>query len=321
MVRQFEAQALGIAPDKRALADSYVRRLSNEIASKPCRNRIPSTKITPVMRIQSTKAPLMALGLALMAACNRSEEPPPAGPGGGAAPSAVAGRAPYREVTPGAWGRITGTIDVEGGRTADTTVIATHDQETCGDTLLLRTLDYDAGVVGSIVWLEEVRSGKALPVERRYELVNERCRLTPETQAVMMGGTLNVRSLDPAEHRLRLVIAPHRKPNAVISLYTPGQTIPVQNLLRIPGRIGITCDRHPWTHGWVLVFDHPYFTQTREGGAFALDSVPPGKYRLVAWHSRYGSVEQPITVGPNAEAKATLKFEVVSKAETKATDN
>ena len=268
------------------------------------------------MRLQSPGAPLLALGLALLAACNRSEEPPPAGPGGGAAPSAVAGRPPYREVMPAAWGRITGSVDVDGGRTADTTILPTHDQETCGDTLLLRMLDYDAGVMGSIVWLEDVRNGKTLPVERRYELLNERCRLMPETQAVVTGGTLNIRSLDPAEHRLRLILAPKTKPR-LISLYTAGQTIPVQNILKNPGRIAITCDRHPWTHGWVLVFDHPYFVRTGEGGAFALDSVPPGNYRLVAWHNRFGSVEQPVTVTANGEAKVSLKFDVLPKSDAK----
>lgn len=268
------------------------------------------------MRIQSSGAPLLALGLAVFSACNRGEDPPPAGPGGGAAPSAVVGRAPYREVMPASWGRVSGSVDVDGGRTADTTIIPTHDEETCGDTLLLRTLDYDAGVLGSIVWLEELRAGKPLPLERRYELVNERCRLVPRTQAVVTGGTLNIRSLDRAEHRLRLVIAPRTKPHSIISLYTVGQIVPLQNVLRNPGRITVTCDRHPWTHGWVLVFDHPYFAQTGAGGAFAFDSVPPGDYRLVAWHGRYGSVEQRISVKADAEATASLKFAVLTAPDT-----
>lgn len=208
------------------------------------------------------------------------------------------------------WGRVSGSIDVEGGRTADTTVAPTHDQPTCGDTLSFRTLEYDGGVIGSVVWLEDVRTGKALPVERRYELVNERCLVQPQTQAVVAGGTLNVRSLDPVEHRMRLVAAARPRQHAIISLYTAGQVVPVQNSLRNPGRVALTCDRHPWTHAWVLAFDHPYFTRTGAGGMFLLDSVPPGKYRLVAWHSRYGSVQQQVTVTANGETKASMKFMV-----------
>lgn len=208
---------------------------------------------------------------------------------------------------------MTGSVDVDGGVTADTTVVPTHDMDTCGESLTLRKLEYDDGVVGSIVWLEEIRTGKAMPVQRRYELLNEKCLLLPATQAVVTGGTINLKTLDVAAHRIRLVKPPETKPRSIVSLYTVGQVVPVQNMLRMPGRIAVTCDRHPWTHGWILIFDHPYFAQTGAGGRFTLDSVPPGNYRLVAWHGRYGSVEQPVTVTANGEAKASLKFLTVAK--------
>ena len=255
--------------------------------------------------------PMLALALTL-AACNRGEEPPPAGYQGGVAPSSATNRAPYRQAMPAAWGKVTGFVDVDGGKTADTTIFPTHDRETCGDTLSFRTLEYDAGVLGAIVWLEDVRTGKALPIERRYELLNEQCQLIPRTQAVVAGGTINLKTLDAAPHRIRLVKAPETRPRSIVSLYTVGQVVPVQNLLRNPGRIAVTCDRHPWTHGFILVFDHPYFAQTGAGGSFTLDSVPPGNYRLIGWHGRYGSVEQRVVVTANTEAKASLKF-VVAK--------
>jgi len=272
------------------------------------------TKITPVNRIPIGAVAGLTVALALLSSCQRREEdPPPAGAGGGASPSFVSDRPAYRETMPASWGRVRGSLDVDGGHTADTIVLPTHDQKTCGDTLSFRTLEYDAGVVGSVVWLEDVRTGKAMPLERRYELLYERCLITPRTQAVVTGGTLNVRSLDDAGHRLRLVVAPGVRPQSIISLHTAGQVVPVQNLLRKPARIALTCDRHPWTHGWVLVFDHPYYAETHAGGSFLMDSVPPGNYRLVAWHNRFGSVEQPVTVTANAETKASLKFVVVTK--------
>ena len=257
------------------------------------------------------------LAFAAVLACSRGDEQPPAGYQGGIAPSAVSGRSPYREVMPASFGRVTGIVDVDGGKTADTTVFPTHDNQVCGDSLSFRTLEYDGGVVGSIVWLEDARTGKVLPLDRRYELLNERCHLLPRTQAVVAGGTLNLRTLDQAEHRIRLVKVPAQT-RSIVSLYTSGQVVPVQNMLRNPGRIAVTCDRHPWTHGWVLVFDHPYFETTGAGGGFTIDSVPAGTYRLVAWHGRYGSVEQPVTVTANGEAKATLKFAIAKDTSRRA---
>jgi hypothetical protein len=87
-----------------------------------------------------------------------------------------------------------------------------------------------------------------------------------------------------------------------------GQVVPVEDILAKAGRVAVTCDRHPWTRGWILVFDHPYFVQSGKGGSFVLDSVPPGRYRLIAWHERFGSVEQQIAVTANAETKAPLRF-------------
>jgi hypothetical protein len=268
-----------------------------------------------VNRIRKTTTLAFALVAAagLATGCSKSEDQPPAGIMGGQAPSSVSDRPPYRAITRSAWGRVTGSIDVDGGVTADTIVVPTHDMDTCGDSLTLRTLQYDDGVVGSIVWLEDVRSGKSMPLQRRYELLNEKCQLYPSTQAVVTGGTINLKTLDAVAHRIRLVKAPETKPRSIVSLYTVGQVVPVHNMLRTPGRISVTCDRHPWTHGWILIFDHPYFTQSGGGGEFALDSVPPGNYRLVAWHARYGSVEQPLTVTANGEAKASLKFATVAK--------
>lgn len=227
---------------------------------------------------------------------------------GGVAPGSGPKRVRYRPMPVTSWGRITGSVEVEGDRPKDTTVVLHYDQKTCGDSLVDRTIEYDDGLVGAIVWLEDIKTGKALPVERRYEITNERCALIPRAQGVMMGGTLNVRSLDTAAHRTRLRLEPERRPKQIVSLHMSGAVVPVEDVIAKPGRIMVTCDRHPWTRGWILVFDHPYFVHSAKGGDFALDSVPPGRYRLIAWHERFGSVEQQVAVTANGETKAPLRF-------------
>jgi hypothetical protein len=232
---------------------------------------------------------------------------------GGTAPGTGPKRPTYKPSPITGWGRITGSIEVDGDRPKDTIVVLTHDQKTCGDSLVDRTIDYDDGLAGAIVWLEDIHTGKAMPVERRYELTNERCLLIPRTQAAAVGGTLNIRSLDTAEHRNRLRVEPARRPKALVSLHMSGQVVPVEDVLAKPGRVAVSCDRHPWTRAWLLVFDHPYFVQSVKGGDFAIDSIPPGRYRLIAWHERFGSVEQQVAISANAETKAPLKFKSPGK--------
>ena len=62
------------------------------------------------------------------------------------------------------------------------------------------------------------------------------------------------------------------------------------------GVLHLSCDVHPWTHAWVAVFDHPYYGITGRDGAFALDSVPPGRYAIHAWHPRLGAVVDSVTI-------------------------
>ena len=56
---------------------------------------------------------------------------------------------------------------------------------------------------------------------------------------------------------------------------------------RLRGMIQIQVkQQHPWTRGFIAVFESPYYAVTDDSGAFQIDSVPPGKYHLLAWHER-----------------------------------
>jgi hypothetical protein len=36
----------------------------------------------------------------------------------------------------------------------------------------------------------------------------------------------------------------------------------------------------------VLVLDNPFFASPGTDGRFTIDGIPPGQYRIVAWHER-----------------------------------
>ena len=47
------------------------------------------------------------------------------------------------------------------------------------------------------------------------------------------------------------------------------------------------CDTHIHMNGWMLGLPHPYFDVSDRNGAFSIEDIPPGKYKLIAWHEGY----------------------------------
>jgi hypothetical protein len=231
----------------------------------------------------------------------RAETPPP--------PVIPVPSEPYRAVQVLDDGWVTGTVRVVGEVPADTVVTPTMDQRVCGTRIVERTVQRTGDrLAGVVVWLTDVRTGKELPLQRRFEVRNEKCLLEPRVQAVVAGGTLNVRSADRLVHRTR--IARHGSGEALTVIYQNdfGQVVPDDRVLSRPGLLDLTSDVHPWTRAFVAVFDHPYFAVTGRDGAFELDEVPPGRYTLAAWHERFGKVERPVTVTAGDRAVVDVVF-------------
>src|SRR4029078_11505038 len=94
---------------------------------------------------------------------------------------------------------------------------------------------YGNDVIGIVVWIEGLRAGKPLPIERRFEIANDRCLLVPEVQTAIAGGTLNVQNLDATEHRTRITRRDGGEVVATIRETDEGQVVPNEHILQKPG--------------------------------------------------------------------------------------
>jgi plastocyanin len=70
-----------------------------------------------------------------------------------------------------------------------------------------------------------------------------------------------------------------------------------------PGRVDVFCSIHTSMHCIVLVLENPYFATTDDNGNYKILNVPPGKYKLKAWHERLPADEREITVPTNGEVR------------------
>ncbi len=261
-----------------------------------------------------TRAALVAV--ALIVGCGDGEEPRRASRPDSliapvVVPSEFGGNAPsYVTIDVTRGGRIAGRIEAGNDAPIDSIVRPGSDHDVCGtafvDSTIRRT---DGGVADAVVWLTDARSGKPLPLARRFELEHRRCRLLPRVQAVIAGGTLNLLSNDRAQHQSRFIRSAGAATVAVVGQYDDGQVVPLEEVLAYPGRIEVRCDRHPWTRAWLLAFDHPYYAITDRNGTFAMDSIPIGRYRLMSWHERLGVVEREVVVRADSTTAIVIRFE------------
>jgi plastocyanin len=77
-----------------------------------------------------------------------------------------------------------------------------------------------------------------------------------------------------------------------------------------PGRVDVYCSIHANMHCIVLVLENPYFTSTDAHGRYAITNVPPGKYKLKAWHERLPADEKEIVVPTNGEVRVDFTLTI-----------
>jgi hypothetical protein len=216
---------------------------------------------------------------------------------------------PYQAVAVSGGVKLMGTVDFDGVLPSDTVIQLPPDAAGCGQRITdHRVQRTGTRIGGAIVWITDIRSGKALPMGRRFELANQDCMLTPQVQAVVAPATLNIVSDDVALHRDRIVNVGTGELEGIAPFNDNGEVVPFDRVLDTTEQLEVTCDLHPWAKAWILVLDHPYYATSEKAGTFSIDDVPPGTYHVKAWHPLLGTAEQTVTVAAGRPASIALRI-------------
>lgn len=235
----------------------------------------------------------------------------PRSPGDGVAPrpAVIAPAAqPYKIVPVAGGGTIAGTVDFEGTAPVAAVVRPSADQKVCGYSVVETKVTLSGTRVGgAVVWLTDIRSGKGFPLERRFDLTNDGCTLDPFVQVISTNSTLNVGNDDRTLHTNRFINVGTGEIAAVAPFNDDGEVVPVDRF-KEAAEIEVVCEQHPWTHAWIAVLDHPYYAQTAANGTFSIDGIPPGRYRVRAWHPSLGYADDSVTVGAGLQANVAFRI-------------
>lgn len=215
---------------------------------------------------------------------------------------------PYKVAPVSAGGTINGTVDFEGTPPTPEVIRPSLDQNVCGNSIVAKNVSLSGTrVAGAVVWLTDIRTGKAFPMERRYDLTNDGCTLDPYVQVMSTTGTLNVTNDDRTLHTNKFINVGTGQIAGVAPFNDDGEVVPVDRF-KEPAEIEVVCEQHPWTHAWIAVLDHPYYAQTATNGTFSIDGIPAGKYHVRAWHPALGVVDDSINVVAGQQVSLALRI-------------
>ena len=214
---------------------------------------------------------------------------------------------PYRVMEVANGGAIDGKVTLSGAMPAELALDAAASACGTGAGDARSVEAQDGALANVVVWISDVRAGRALPVEKRYEMTSDRCVIAPRIQVASSGGTVNLRHRDAAEHHYQLVRSGSPAVLSSIMFMAAGQVVPMSAATKSPGLVEIRCADHPWEHAWIATFDHPYYSVSGAGGSFHLEGIPPGTYHLRAWHERAVSpVDAVVTVVSGKTANVSI---------------
>jgi len=133
------------------------------------------------------------------------------------------------------------------------------------------------------------------------------CMYQPHVLAVRANQPLDVVNDDPTSHNIHPMPANNREWNKA----EPPGTKLEEEFAREEIAIPVKCNVHPWMRSYVAVFKHPYFAVTGQNGSFDLSNLPPGTYTIKAWHEKFGTSTQTITIGTNETKEMNFVFKAM----------
>jgi plastocyanin len=136
-------------------------------------------------------------------------------------------------------------------------------------------------------------------------------RFMPHVLAVQAGTAVEFPNDDAVYHN---VFSLSSVKSFDLGRYPKGQSRTVT--FPAPGVVQVFCHIHADMSGNILVLENPFFVVPDAQGHFALDGVPPGEYRLMAWHERIKPFSTPVRVESGRTTTLALRIPIPDRPAT-----
>jgi len=130
------------------------------------------------------------------------------------------------------------------------------------------------------------------------------CQYLPHVAVLEANQPLEIYNDDQTSHNIH----PLATTNAEWNKSQPPGAPPIHTSYAKPEFIPVKCNVHPWMHGYFAVLATARHAVSGSDGKFNLTGLPPGKYTLTAWHEKFGTQTQDVTITGSETATANFVF-------------
>lgn len=156
------------------------------------------------------------------------------------------------------------------------------------------------------IYVKTGLEGNTYPVpDTPITLDQNGCRYEPHVQGMLAGQAIKVLNSDDTLHNINA----QAKNNKPFNRAMPKYLKEVDETFTEPEvMVRIKCDVHSWMATYVGVVANPFFSVTGKDGSFDLSDLPAGTYTIEAWHEKYGTQTQEVTVGDGDSQEISFTF-------------
>ena len=156
------------------------------------------------------------------------------------------------------------------------------------------------------VYVKEGLEGKTFPTPAEAVVMDQNgCHYNPHVFGIQVNQPLQIVNSDATLHNVHGM----PKESKEFNLGMPIQGMKLNRKFDKPEiMVKFKCDVHPWMNAYAGVLPHPFFSVTNEGGTFEIKDLPVGSYTIEAWHEKYGTQTQQVTVDESGTQTVDFSF-------------
>ena len=166
----------------------------------------------------------------------------------------------------------------------------------------------DGGLKDVVVTIKHVDAGKPFNKEP-INITAENCKFLPDVNVIRQGESFKIDNIDAVMHNSQV----YQKERGKILLNIP---IPAEEVS--DGKITfkkkykimqMICGMHEFMQTWGYRVQNPYYAQTKIDGNFKIDNIPPGEYKVTAWHYLIKRQSQKVKIAAGETFDLNFEFD------------